>query len=59
MTGRDEREERLADLERQVDEELAPKHDEVLARVDTALEHLAAATADLEEIRRVERLARG
>lgn len=51
------REERLAALEAEVADELKPRHEEVIEKVHDALAHLAAATADLEEVRRVERLA--
>ena len=53
----EERDTRLTELERQVQEELRPAHDEAIVKVDNALSHLRAATADLDEVRRIENLA--
>lgn len=44
-------------LEREI-KELKPESDAAIERVDSALGHLAAATADIEAIRGIEALAR-
>lgn len=48
---------KIEQLERAV-RDLTPESEDALNRVDSALAHLAAATADLEAIRSIERLAR-
>jgi len=55
VSGRDENLKRLEDEIGAI----RPAHDESITKVDSALDHLAAATADLQEVRRIERLNAG
>lgn len=57
MNDTEEEAGKLDRLEREV-EELKPEHNKAIEHVDSALRHLAAATSDLEQVRRVEEVAR-